>query len=217
MNRRYRKKRKDSKIKQIIIEHIEKNIKNYAIVSIMFLIGVVIGVIFINNTSENQSSEITNYINSLLGDLKENHNIDSTLMLKDSIKKNVVLAVSLWFIGSTVVGITVVYLIICFRGFCLGYTISSIIFSLGYGKGLLFLSSSLLLQSFLLVPSILALAVSGMKLHNSIMQDRRRENIKIEILRHTLFSLVILFILIISSLIEVYISKNILLLIIKYI
>ena len=60
------------------------------------------------------------------------------------------------------------------------------------------------------------LAVSGMKLHNSIMEDKRKENIKVEILRHTLLSLLVLILLILSSLIEVYISKNLLLFFIKY-
>lgn len=132
MNRRYRRKKKESKLKQIILKHIENNIKEYAIVSIIFLIGIVIGVIFINNTSENQSLEITNYITSFTQDIKENKNIDTLLLLKDSIKKNVLLAIFLWFMGSTVIGISVVYLTICFRGFCLGYTISSIILSLGF-------------------------------------------------------------------------------------
>ena len=134
MNRRYRRNRKDSKIKQIIYNHIENNIKNYAIVSIIFLIGIVIGVIFINNTSESQSTEITNYITSFSQDLKENRDINTLLLLKDSIKKNIVLAIFLWFMGSTIIGISVVYITICFRGFCLGYTISSIILSLGMRK-----------------------------------------------------------------------------------
>ena len=217
MNRRYKRKKKESKLKQIVLAHIENNIKNYAIVSIIFLIGIVIGVIFINNTSESQSTEITSYITSFSQDLKQNQRIDSILLLKDSVKKNVLLVVFLWFMGSTVIGISIVYLTICFRGFCLGYTISSIILSLGCGKGIVFLLSSLFLQTILFIPCILALAVSGMKLHNSIMEDKRRENIKLEILRHTLFSIFVLLILILSSFIEVYISKNILLLLIKYI
>lgn len=134
MNRRYRRKKKESKLKQIILTHIENNIKNYAIVSIIFLIGIVIGVIFINNTSENQSAEITNYITSFSYNLKENKNVDNLLLLKDSIKKNIVLAVFLWFMSSTIIGIFVVYLTICFRGFCLGYTISSIILTFGLRK-----------------------------------------------------------------------------------
>lgn len=134
MNRRYKRKRKESKFKEIIFSHIENNIKEYLIVTIILIIGIIIGVIFINNTSDSQSSEITTYITSFTQNLKDNKDINNFLLLKDSIKKNVVLAILLWFMGSTVIGISVVYLIICFRGFCLGYTISSIILSLGTRK-----------------------------------------------------------------------------------
>ncbi len=134
MNRRYKRKRKESRFKDIVLTHIENNIKEYLIVTVIFFIGIVIGVIFINNTSDNQSSEITNYISSFTQDLKDNKDINNLLLLKDSIKKNVVLAIFLWFMGSTVIGISVVYLTICFRGFCLGYTISSIMLSLGMRK-----------------------------------------------------------------------------------
>ena len=77
--------------------------------------------------------------------------------------------------------------------------------------------STIFLQNILFIPCILALAVSGMKLNKSIMENKRKENIKLEILRHTLFSLIILLFLLISSLIEVYVSKNILIGVIKYI
>ena len=148
MNRRYKRRKKSHKIREIILTHIENNIKNYVIVSILFLVGVVIGVIFINNTSESQSSEIINYITSFSKDLKENQNINNLLLLKDSIKKNIVLTIILWFMGSTVIGISVVYLTICFRGFCLGYTISSIVVSLGIRKRNIILISSTAISNF---------------------------------------------------------------------
>ena len=136
MNRRYSRKTKSSKIKNVIFAHIENNLKEYIIVSIIFLIGIVIGVLFINNTSESQSTEINNYIFTFVQDLKDNKDINDFALLKDSIKKNCVLAIFLWFMGSTVIGISIVYLTVCFRGFCLGYTISSIIMTLRFtGKG----------------------------------------------------------------------------------
>ena len=124
MNIRYRNDKKTSRLKEFVLTHIENNLKEYLIVTIIFFIGIIIGVIFINNTSENQSSEITNYIGSFIGD------VNDLLLLKDSISKNITLAIFLWFMGSTVIGISIVYLTICFRGFCLGYTISSIILTL---------------------------------------------------------------------------------------
>ena len=130
MNRRYSRKIKPQKIKDVIFTHIENNLKEYIIVSIIFFLGVVIGILFINNTSENQSIEINNYISTFIQDLKNNKEINNSVLLKDSIKKNCVLAVFLWFVGATVIGIVIVYATICFRGFCLGYTISSIIMTL---------------------------------------------------------------------------------------
>ena len=134
MNRRYQRKVKTSKLKDLILTHVENNIKEYVIITIIFLIGIIIGVIFINNVSEEQSAEINSYISSSIKNLKDNNNVNELALLKDSIKKNCVLAIFLWFMGSTVIGISIVYLTICFRGFCLGYTISSIILSLGTRK-----------------------------------------------------------------------------------
>ena len=138
MNRRYRRNRSKSKVKNAIMSHIENNMRQYLIITIIFLIGIVAGVIFINNTSEGQTSEITEYINTFTQDLKDNRNINNLLLLKESIKNNILLALFLWFMGSTVIGISIVYITICFRGFCLGYTISSIILTLGTRKRITF-------------------------------------------------------------------------------
>lgn len=109
-----------------------------------------------------------------------------------------------------------VFGIILYRGFCLGYTISICISIMGLSKGLLFIFIAILLQNLIFIPAILALAVSGFKLYKSIIKDNRKENIKLEIIRHTIFSIVMLLLLIVSSLIEIFISTNILKILIKY-
>jgi len=83
-------------------------------------------------------------------------------------------------------------------------------------KGLLFIGISLLLQNLIFIPAILALAVSGFKLYKSIVKDNRKENIKLEMVRHTIFSLVMLGLLVLASIIEIYISDNLLKILIKY-
>ena len=86
----------------------------------------------------------------------------------------------------------------------------------GTNKGILFFMCSMFLKNVITIPATIALAVSGMKLYKSIMQDRRKENIKLEIIRHTLFAIFILILFILASLIEVFISTNILKYFIKY-
>lgn len=81
---------------------------------------------------------------------------------------------------------------------------------------MLFVVSSILLQNILFIPCILALAVSGMKLYKAIMKDKRRETIKLEITRHTIFSCILLLGLELAALVEVYLSSNLLEICSKY-
>ena len=162
--RRYNKLRSNnSRIKEVIFSHVESNLREYIIFTVIFLIGIIVGVIFINNVSENQGLEINNYITSFISSLKENKEINDMVLLKDSIKKNIVLAIILWFMGSTVIGISIVYLIVAFRGFCLGYTISSVIATCGLWKGILFVLSTVFLQNIIFIPCPSCSSITGVK------------------------------------------------------
>ena len=201
----------------IIKKHIENNLREYAIASIIFIIGILFGVIFINNLNDTQNIEIGNYISTSIENLKESQDINQLLFIKKTIKENLTFVTLLWLMGSTVIGLLLVYIIVAFKGFCLSYTISAIFHVLNNGKTIAMLVSTMLLKNIIVIPCTIALAVSGMKVYKSIMQDRRRENIKLEILRHTCFSIFILIVLILSSLIEVYLSQLILKCCVKYI
>ena len=129
-----KKKKRNSRVKEIFVTHIKNNIREYSIVVLLFLIGIICGVIFVNNASEMQIEDITGYLNDFTNSLKENAQIDKGVLLKDCLISNFLLVLALWFVGSTVIGIPIVYGIILYRGFCLGYTISSIVATLGIGK-----------------------------------------------------------------------------------
>lgn len=210
------KKNKRKVFIQTIKEHIINNKKEYIIVSIIFVIGIFLGVFFINNVNQEPKSQITEYLNQFIEKLKNTENLNYIDLLKTSIGQNIVLAISLWFFGTTIIGIPVVFGIVCYRGFCLGYTIAACISIMGISKGILFVLILLLLQNLLLIPAVLALSVSGIKLYQSITKDKRKENVKIEMLRHTVFSFIMLIILVLSSVIEIFVSTNILKLCIKY-
>ena len=206
----HRRKSKKTQFKEIILHHIYENAKAYVIIIILFIIGIVAGIFFINNANESQASEIQSYITGFIDSLKQGYYIDKAELLKKSLWDNLTLIITMWFIGSTVIGIPIIFGIVAFRGFCIGYTVSGIIASLGVQKGIIFLLSTVLLQNLIFIPVIICMAVSCIRLYKSIMKDRRRENIKIEIIRHTLISVVLIICLVIASLVETYISTNIL-------
>lgn len=125
-NNRDKHKRKNN-IKSIILEHLYKNIKSYILVIIIFIIGITLGVIFINNANENQLTEIKEYITNFIDSLKNGYHIDKIELLQKSMLDNLILIISMWFIGSTVIGLPVVFGIVIYRSFCIGYTISAAI------------------------------------------------------------------------------------------
>ena len=203
-------------LKNIILEHVNNNLKDYTVLGLFFLVGVILGVIFINNSNECQQQQMSSYITGMISSLKEDYIIDDFSLLKISIISNIKLTLILWFAGSTVIGVPCVYGIITYRGFCIGYTSASIIGVLGIQKGVMFLLTSLLLQNILFIPCLLALGVSGLKLYKSIMKDKRKENIKVEIYRHTIFCFFMLIGLIFSSVIETYVSAELFTYVIRY-
>ena len=77
-----RRQTNQNRLKNIIIEFIKENIKTYLILTIIFFIGLTLGVIFVNNANETQANQISGYINNFINSIKENSNFN-----KGTIKK----------------------------------------------------------------------------------------------------------------------------------
>ena len=204
------KTKKNRRILTAITNYFIENIRSYIFVAIIFMLGIALSIIFINNIDDSQKGEISTYITTFTNSLKDGYTIDKGELLTTSIWKNAILCIIMWFAGSTVIGIPIVLGIVGYRGFCIGYTVLALTFTYGTSNGTIFFFSAMLLQNIIIIPCILSLAVSGLKLYKSIIKDRRRENVKIEIIRHTISSVLILIMLIIASLIETYISTSLL-------
>ena len=206
--------KRKNEIFTIVKDDIRNNLKSYAIIVIIFTVGIFLGVLFINQTE--QKEEITEYINTYIEHTKTIQNGDFFGELKDDIKGNILLVLLLWFSGTTIIGIPIVFGILLFRGFCLGYTIASCVYVLGKIKGLIFVLITIFLQNIIFIPAIIILGVSSIKLYTSIIKDRRKENIKLSILKHSIRTVFILIALILSSIIKIGISYKLIIELIKY-
>ena len=206
--------KRKKEILNIIKQEILNNIKSYVIVTIIFIIGIFLGVLFINQTESKDN--ILQYINTYIDEMKTLQNVDFLGGLKNDIHNNILLVLLLWFAGTTIIGIPIVFGTILTRGFCLGYTISACVLTLGKWKGLMFILLTIFLQNAIFIPSLLVLGVSSIKLYKSIIKDRRKENIKLSIFKHSIISLFILFALIISSILKIEVSYRLTLIFSKY-
>lgn len=209
-------KKKVQGFKNSLLNYKKNNNQWYILVILIFTIGVFIGVMFINNCTEEKSTIITTYISNFIEKF-QNVEIDRKIMIINSLKKDLILSIIIWTAGTTIIGMPIVLGIILYRGFCLGYTISAVTYTLGTGKGIIFCISAFFMQNLLSIPALLTTGVSSIKLCKSIISDRRKENIKIEIIKHTIISIFMFIILIISSFTEIELSTRLLKFFIEFI
>ena len=199
---------KREKIKEIILNHIKKNKNEYLLVTTIFIIGLLFGVMLVNKLSDVSIIEVKDYLNDYILKIKEKNDINIFDMVKSSISRNGIIAVIIWFLGTTVIGIPIVLFIIAYRGFCFGYTISVITRAIGIKNAIGFLIDTLLIQNILFIPALIGLGVSGLKLYKKIIKRGEIDNIKVEVIRHTFFCFIMLIVFILAAVLEIIISFN---------
>nr|MBP3681093.1 hypothetical protein [Clostridia bacterium] len=64
------------------------------------------------------------------------------------------------------------------------------------------------MQNIIVIPIILMLNVSALKLYRTLIKENKNSNVKTELIRHTTLCLVLIVPLIVASLVEVYISSS---------
>lgn len=199
-----------------ILNVIKENRKEYALVAIIFIIGLFIGIMIVNNCSEEQMLKFSSYVSDFVTKFKSESEVNTGELIGISMKNNFLLALAIWIAGTTVVGLPIVLVIIMYRGLSLGFTVAIFSYSLGKINGIFFCIISMLLQNVIFIPSLLTLGVSSLKLYKSIIKNKDRENIKTKIIKHSIISGLMLVALMISSVIENTVSLSFLKKIIKY-
>lgn len=209
------RKRYKSGIQQLIINHISENINLYFKVSVIFIIGICIGITVVNQLPESGLQGIQEYINNSINVLKEDNEIAKGQMIKSSLFKNIVIVLIIWIFGLTLIGNFILYFITFIIGITLGYTLSAIMTSFTFIQGILFFLTAMLLQNIINIPSIIFLIVQGLNSHKSLL-NKQNASLKYIVAKHSACCILVMILLILASLIEVYVSGSLVNTIVKY-
>lgn len=213
MKRTLPKRRRYNNSSNIIVNHIKENFSLYFFCVIIFITGIIIGVILVNSRDENQEKNTSQYISESIAIIKDNNNISKLEIFKQSLKRNMLTIIIIWILGLTFLGKYILYLVLLLLGTTFGYTFSSVLSTLPLVKGLLFAISSMFLQSIISIPAIIFLIVQGVKSFNIFNINHSTNKIAV---RFTAYCVVVAILLIASSFIESFISTNIVYKISKY-
>lgn len=212
MRKLYRKRYKLSS-RNLILKHISLNINRYIAILTIFIIGICIGVTVVNSLPDAQADKISEYINTSIDNLKNDSKISQSNILKQSLAKNIVIIAVIWLFGLSFFGNFLLYVVALVLGITFGYTISSLMLAFSFIQGILFFSSSMLLQNIISIPAIIFLIEQGLKLRTEIASNN---NIKRVTIKYTVYCVIIMILLLLASIIEAYISTNLIYGISKY-
>lgn len=202
-------------MKEILKKHFQENYKNYFILMFIFTVGLIIGICCVNNMETDSKKELNDYLTNITTQIKENKQIDYTNILKKSITTNLKFLAIIVFISFSMWGEIATIILIGYKGFGVGYSISSAIAIFGTGKGLLFAVSLICLSEIIFIPAIFYITVLSMKKYKTLMYEK--EDNKWLIIKHYLIALLaVIIILILSSLIQTYLNNNLFLLFKQY-
>ncbi len=151
-------------MKRILFDYIIRNKKNFITIIVIFCIGIAGGIIFINNSTDIQIGEINNYVGNLVNNIKNAENVNRLNLLGVSLKQNIFFILLIWFLGCTIIGGIFIYIAVIYKGFAIGYTISSIIAVLGVKGGTIFAVAGLLLQNLIFLPAFFLIAENRSKI-----------------------------------------------------
>ncbi len=201
-----------------IKRHLADNIWIYLIVIFIFILGISLGTLAVNNIDEVSKTDAKTYIEGFL-DLSSKNELQSSYILKQSIKFNLYFTLLLFFSGLIYLGILFIPILIAFRGFCIGFSIAFLTENLGR-NGFLLSLGSVLPQNLIYLPVIIVMGVIGINyslwtLRNKYFKKFGAHN---NLFATYAFSTLVLFILLIAGcIVESYITSLIIRAITPYI
>ena len=74
-------RRKYSRTGNIIFLDLQRSYREFLIASIIFIIGILLGIVFVNNLNTIQTDEITEYLTGAVASLKESESLCTLVIL----------------------------------------------------------------------------------------------------------------------------------------
>jgi stage II sporulation protein M len=205
------------RLNESIRRHLSDNIISYAIIVFFFILGISLGALTVSNIGIDTKSDVKSYIDGFIS-ISRTDNIHSVEILKQSIKFNLITAVTLFIAGLTYAGIILVPIIATFRGFCIGFTVAFLTDSLNKGGFLLSLVS-ILPQNIIYIPILIVFCVCSISLAFAVFRsklNRKHNEITAYFWSFGMTALVLFIIMLGGSIIESYITPYLVKLVAPY-
>lgn len=157
----------------------------------------------VNYLCLDQQTKLQNYLDQVFSSLSDQNSFDRNTAAWDTVLGNVEIAVALWFLGLTVIGLPLIVLIILARGFILGFTVSFLARQKSL-EGTVLIALGIFPQNLLYIPALLVGGVLAISFSLYLIKGRFSVTSALwtKFMLYTLLMLLVTLVLIFAGLIE---------------
>lgn len=200
-----------------IKNHIREKLIFYIVLFVFFVIGAVFGAYITGTYNKESSIHLKEFFEEAFGIFK-GANPDYNSIFKNTFASGISEIFFIWILGFTVIGLPFIFFISAKAGFMLGFT-GAFTVSLYSWKGILITLSLIGVKCFIYIPALFAVSVEGISISLLLTRMlfgkiRYRTNFKYTVLNYTGLLFIALTVVVIYSLLEAYLSANLMLLVI---
>ncbi|MGD9678052.1 MAG: stage II sporulation protein M [Vulcanibacillus sp.] len=198
---------KRAKMKSSTNDYLKENFSMYIFTIILFIMGVIFGSYVIYSLSLSQKQELLSIFNLFYLDIDTLSLLDSQVVFKQVLIDNLKYLGVLWFLGLSIVGMPLIFILIFTKGLIVGFTVSFLIFELNW-QGLLFSLASVIPQNIIIVPVLIIAGVTGINFSLSLIKHKGNKSYSYQqsITSYTLIILILGGFLVLASGFETFVS-----------
>ncbi len=202
-------------VKNLAKQHIVKNLWQYTLLFLIFVVGMALGEINATSLEGSTRNHLVQMVDNFLKGGSIGYQGGYRLFFAAFLNQARVVGM-IWFLGLTVIGIPLILAIIFFKGFSLGFTLGFLIKEKAW-QGVLMATASVVPQNLLYIPLFLAWAVTGINFSLCLVRGRFGRGVALGpgLAAYTGVMLMFLLVLALGAFIEAFLSPWLLDLLVK--
>lgn len=195
------------RLRLIIQEYFRDRIFLLILVLILFLMGIIFGVLATSVLDPAQRDNLLSYLNQgLRGEIF----ISNSVYTRQTIVANIKTVFFLFFMGISVIGVPLALLLIFTRGFIIGYSISFLLKTMGF-KGLVLILTGVIPHNLLIIPALFLMVIAIIDIAAALTKVRftkKQVTIGDELIKCAVLTLIVLLVMTLAGFIQGYITPS---------
>ncbi|MDF2556715.1 MAG: spoIIM [Bacillales bacterium] len=175
----------------------------------LFVVGVMFGAVIVNSLGLEQKQDLFEYLTKFFNEFGGSSSSPTGGLLLSTFFENIKIVLLIWILGISVIGVPLTLILLFSKGVVIGFTVGFLVNQSGF-KGFLLACASVLPQNLIFIPFIILLTslsiIFSIKLIKRQFLKDREEKLKSLFLIYIGVLFIGSFVLLATSIIEIYMS-----------